>query len=90
MKKSYPYIVGWKYDEEQVESAVSIYIDIICDVEKTKEFFNSDLKEYYRRYEDELKKDKATGVSALSDETDIVVLTEDELTANAIIYLLSK
>ena len=57
LKKSYPYIVGWKYNEEQVESAVSIYIDIICDIEKTKEFFNSDLKEYYKRYKEDIKKD---------------------------------
>ena len=40
MRKSHPYIIGWKYNEELAETAVSIYIDVICDVEKTKEFFN--------------------------------------------------
>jgi hypothetical protein len=57
LKKSYPYIIGWKYNEEYPESPVHINIDIICDIEKTKEFYNSDLKWYYKQFPEEIKKD---------------------------------
>jgi hypothetical protein len=57
LKKSYPYIVGWKYDEERSGNLFYINIDIICDIEKTKEFYNSDLKWYYKKNPEEIKKD---------------------------------
>ena len=57
LKKSYPYIIGWKYNEEYPESPVHINIDIICDIEKTKEFYNSDLKWYYKKKPEEIKDD---------------------------------
>jgi hypothetical protein len=57
LKKSYPYIIGWKYDEEHSERATYINIDIICDIEKTKEFYNSDLKWYYKKKAEEIKDD---------------------------------
>jgi hypothetical protein len=57
LKKSYPYIVGWKYDEERSGNLFYINIDIICDIEKTKEFYNSDLKWYYKKNIEEIKKD---------------------------------
>jgi len=57
LKKSYPYIIGWKYSEEHPESPVYINIDIICDIEKTKEFYNSDLKWYYKKNPENIKED---------------------------------
>ena len=57
LKKSYPYIIGWKYNEEYPESPVHINIDIICDIEKTKEFYNSDLKWYYKKNPEDIKED---------------------------------
>ena len=57
LKKSYPYIIGWRYNEEHPESPIYISIDIICDIEKTKEFYNSDLKWYYKKNPENIKED---------------------------------
>jgi hypothetical protein len=57
LKKSYPYIIGWKYNEEYSQKVTYINIDIICDIEKTKEFYNSDLKWYYKKKPEEIKGD---------------------------------
>ena len=54
LKKSYPYIIGWELNQE---SRFMIYLNIICDIEKLKKFYNSDLKTYYLRHEDDLYKD---------------------------------
>ncbi len=54
LKKSYPYIIGWELNQE---SRFMIYLNIICDIEKLKEFYNSDLKTYYLRHEEDLHKD---------------------------------
>jgi hypothetical protein len=55
IKKSYPYIIGWQLNQDD---KFTIYIDIICDTEKLKEFYDSDLKVFYLEHEDELHKDK--------------------------------
>ena len=55
LKKSYPYVIGWQLNRED---NFTIYIDIICDIEKLKEFYNSDLKTYYLINEDELYNEK--------------------------------
>jgi hypothetical protein len=44
-KSEYPFIIGWKYSSP--EGRFSLYINIICDIEKTLEFFNSELKPFY-------------------------------------------
>ena len=54
IKKSYPYIIGWELNQE---SRFMIYLNIICDIEKLKKFYNSELKTYYLRHEDDLHKD---------------------------------
>ena len=54
LKKSYPYIIGWEINDERT---YTIYLNIICDIKKLKEFYNSDLKTYYLRHEDDLYKD---------------------------------
>jgi hypothetical protein len=54
LKKSYPYIIGWEINDERT---YTIYLNIICDIEKLKEFYNSDLKNYYLRHKDDLYKD---------------------------------
>lgn len=55
LKKSYPYIIGWELYQE---SSFMIYINIICDIEKLKKFYNSDLKPYYIRHKDEIYSEK--------------------------------
>jgi hypothetical protein len=57
LKKSYPYVIGWKYNDENPENRIFINIDIICDIEKTKEFYNSDLKWYYKKNPENIKED---------------------------------
>lgn len=51
IKESYPYIIGWKLISER---PFDIEIIIICDIEKLKEFYNSELKYYYKKNKDEL------------------------------------
>ena len=51
IKESYPYIIGWKLISER---PFDIEIIIICDIEKLKEFYNSELKYYYEKNKDEL------------------------------------
>jgi hypothetical protein len=48
LKKTYPYIIGWELIQESGE--FKIYIKIICDIEKLKKFYNSDLINYYSKY----------------------------------------
>jgi hypothetical protein len=55
VKKSHPYIIGWELDKERL---FVIDISIICDIEKLKKFYNSDLKPYYIKYKDELYSEK--------------------------------
>jgi hypothetical protein len=55
LKKSYPYIIGWEINDERT---FTIYLDIICDIEKLKEFYNSDLKPFYYRHKGEIYNDK--------------------------------
>ena len=54
LQQDYPYIIGWEINDERT---YTIYLNIICDIEKLKEFYNSDLKTYYLRHEDDLYKD---------------------------------
>ena len=51
IKESYPYIIGWEFGKN---GKFSIEINIICDIEKLKEFYNSDLNPYHKRYQNEL------------------------------------
>jgi len=54
IKESYPYIIGWELISER---PFDIEIIIICDIEKLKEFYNSELKYYYEKNKDELSND---------------------------------
>jgi hypothetical protein len=54
LQQDYPYIIGWEINDERT---YTIYLNIICDIEKLKEFYNSDLKTYYLRHEDDLHED---------------------------------
>ena len=54
LKKSYPYVKGWKYGDSG-EDRYDIFINIICDIEKLKEFYNSNLSPYYIKNRDKLE-----------------------------------
>lgn len=74
IKESYPYIIGWKLISER---PFDIEINIICDIEKLKEFYNSDLTVYYKKNRDELSnEDYPYAVSILNIKHE---MTSDEM-----------
>jgi len=81
LKKSYPYIVGWEYNYDlETPSSFYIYLNIICDIEKVKEFYNSELKPYYQKRIEELKEDLfpfPTSILKINEELDDQTKFED-------------
>jgi len=74
LKKSYPFIIGW---ELGIYGNFSIDINIICDIEKLKEFYNSDLSDYHKRNKNELSnEDYPYAVSILNIRNE---MTSDEM-----------
>jgi len=74
IKESYPYIIGWELISER---PFDIEIIIICDIEKLKEFYNSELKYYYEKNKDELSNnDYPYPISILNIKDEI---TSDEM-----------
>jgi len=74
IKESYPYIIGWKLISDGI---YTIEINIICDIEKLKEFYNSELKSYYEKNKDELfNNDYPYPVSILNIKDE---MTSDEM-----------
>jgi hypothetical protein len=74
LKKSYPYILGWELGND---GNFSIDINIICDIEKLKEFYNSDLSDYHKRNKNELSnEDYPYAVSILNIRNE---MTSDEM-----------
>lgn len=51
LKKSFPFVLGHEIVREGV---FQIELRIICDIEKICEFYDSDLKEYFKKYSEEL------------------------------------
>ena len=47
LKHEFPFITGWKYKDNPYDSRYTVYINLICDLEKTSEFYNSPIKKYY-------------------------------------------
>jgi hypothetical protein len=47
LKQTYPFINGWFFDEDW-NGNYTISIVTICDIKKVCEYFNSDLKDYYK------------------------------------------
>jgi hypothetical protein len=76
LKKSYPYIIGWKLIELSI-GRFAIGITVICDIEKLKEFYNSDLSDYHKRNKNELSnEDYPYAVSILNIRNE---MTSDEM-----------
>jgi hypothetical protein len=74
IKESYPYIIGWKLISER---PFDVEIIIICDIDKLKEFYNSELNVYYEKNRDELSnEDYPYAVSILNIKRE---MTSDEM-----------
>lgn len=74
LKKTYPFIIGWELGND---GNFSIDINIICDIEKLKEFYNSDLSDYHKRNKNELSnEDYPYAVSILNIRNE---MTSDEM-----------
>jgi len=74
IKKTYPFIIGWELGND---GKFSIDINIICDIEKLKEFYNSDLNPYHKRYKNELSNEDypyAVSILKIRDK-----MTNDEM-----------
>ena len=68
LKKSYPYIIGWKLIND---GKFIIDITVICDIDKLKEFYNSELIFYYEKHRDELSNEDypyAVSILKINDE----------------------
>jgi len=74
LKKTYPFIIGWELGND---GNFSIDINIICDIEKLKEFYNSDLSDYHKKNKNELSnEDYPYAVSILNIRYE---MTSDEM-----------
>lgn len=58
LTKNYPFIVGWKPCDEDINSREwYIYIDLVISASKAKEYYNMDYKRYYYDYPEVLEQD---------------------------------
>lgn len=48
LKHEFPFITGWRYNDKGHYSRYTVYINLICDLEKTSEFYNSPIKKHYK------------------------------------------
>jgi hypothetical protein len=56
LKQTYPFIDGWFFDGYW-NGNYTITIVTICDIKKVCEYFNSDLKDYYKTYNIDFEED---------------------------------
>jgi hypothetical protein len=69
LKQTYPYIDGWRFDDNWNGKYI-INIIIICDVKRLCEYYDSDLKPYYKNSKN-LDGDAAYPVSVLKIGSDM-------------------
>ena len=51
LKNEFPFVTGWKYKHDPDFFNSTVYIILICDMDKSSEFYNSPIKDYYRNLE---------------------------------------
>jgi hypothetical protein len=51
LKTQYPFVTGWKYKYDPDFFNSTVYIVLICDMDKSSEFYNSPIKDYYKNLE---------------------------------------
>lgn len=62
LRKRYPFIVGWRPDDEDTRSREwYIFIHLVVSASKAKEYYDMDYKSYYINYPDSLETEVFTG-----------------------------
>ena len=51
LKNEFPFVTGWKYKHDPDFFNSTVYILLICDMDKSSEFYNSPIKDYYKNLE---------------------------------------
>jgi hypothetical protein len=51
LKNEFPFVTGWKYKDDPNFFNSTVYIMLICDMDKSSEFYNSPIKDYYKNLE---------------------------------------
>lgn len=72
LSKKFPFIVGWMLSEPLDRYDYSLYINLIVDIDKVKDYYGLDLSDMYKKYAewmfDEKSGNKAYPFSALNYE----------------------
>jgi len=48
LKQEYPFIIDWDYNEDTDNYHTTLYINLICDLKKASEFYDSEVHFYYK------------------------------------------
>ena len=67
LSKKYPYIVGWEKSDAFDKYETQMFINLIVDMNKLSEYFNSTIKSYWVEDLEEGKHDYSGGVYFLED-----------------------
>jgi hypothetical protein len=51
LKNEFTFVTGWKYKHDPDFFNTTVYILLICDMDKSSEFYNSPIKDYYKNLE---------------------------------------
>jgi hypothetical protein len=51
LKNEFTFVTGWKYKHDPDFFNSTVYIILICDMDKSSEFYNSPIKDYYKNLE---------------------------------------
>jgi hypothetical protein len=51
LKNEFTFVTGWKYKHDPDFFNSTVYILLICDMDKSSEFYNSPIKDYYKNLE---------------------------------------
>jgi hypothetical protein len=51
LKNEFTFVTGWKYKHDPDFFNSTVYIILICDMDKSSEFYNSPIKDYYKNIE---------------------------------------
>lgn len=72
LSKKFPFIVGWVLSEPLDKYNYSLYIDLMVDIDKVKDYYGLDISDMYKKYPewmfDEKSGNKAYPFSALNYE----------------------